>query len=322
MRFRERVTSPDGRGLSALSGDRGRVHDRFVRTEYFEHDGHWLAYEEYGEGDRVLVYLHGLLLDANLNRGLAGALAERGERVILLDLLGHGRSDKPVHASEYRMDVYAEQVIALLDELQLEYAVLGGLSLGANVSLLTATMSPPRVRGLVLEMPVLERAAPAVALTFVPLLLALHYANAPARVLTSVIRRLPRTQFGPLDSVLDAASLEPDQMAAILHGVLLGPVTPTLEQRIAIDVPTLVLAHRADVIHPFSDARALVGQIPWSQLVRARSPLELRLRPRRLTAEIASFLDRVWLDAPSSIGPRERSPSPRAPRRARTQPSS
>ena len=285
-----------------------------MTTEYFEHNGHWLAYEEHGEGDRVLVYIHGLLLDANLNRGLASALAEEGNRVVLLDLLGHGRSDKPAHAHEYRMDLYVEEVFALLDELGIDQAVLGGLSLGANVSLLAATQSPERVRGLVLEMPVLERAAPAVALTFVPLLLALHYAALPARLVTSVMRRLPRTHLGPLDSVLDAASLEPDQMAAVLHGVLLGPVTPTFEQRVAMTAPTLVLGHRADLIHPFSDARALTEQIPWAQLVRARSPLELRVRPRRLTSEIASFLDRVWADDAPRRGLPEQSQSPRVPR--------
>ena len=40
-----------------------------------------LAYETYGEGDRLLVLLHGLLMDARLNRGVARALAARGHRV-------------------------------------------------------------------------------------------------------------------------------------------------------------------------------------------------------------------------------------------------
>src|SRR5689334_21436669 len=57
-----------------------------------------LSYEVYGAGDRVLVWMHGLLLDANLSRGLARRLAAKGNRVVLLDLLGHGRSDKPRHA--------------------------------------------------------------------------------------------------------------------------------------------------------------------------------------------------------------------------------
>ena len=87
------------------------------RTASFRHRGHELVYDVYGEGERLLVYTHGLLLDAELNRGIAAALAERGNRVVLLDLLGHGRSDKPTHASEYRIDSYAEQVFALLDHL-------------------------------------------------------------------------------------------------------------------------------------------------------------------------------------------------------------
>ena len=83
-------------------------------------------------------------------------------------------------------------------------------------------------------------------------------------------------------------------MSAILHGVLVGPVAPTIEQRRRIEAPTLVLAHRNDLIHPFDDAANLVEQIPDGRLLRARSPLELRLRPDRLTEEIAAFLDELW----------------------------
>lgn len=263
-------------------------------TEFFEHDGRRLAFERHGDGDRLIVYMHGLLLDANLNRGIARALAAQGNHVVLLDLLGHGLSDRPTHASEYRMDLYVDQVFALLDWLDADEAVLGGVSLGANVSLLAAVEAPTRVRALVLEMPVLERATPSAALTFTSLLLGLHYGGAPMRWLTGAVRRLPRSGFGPLDSILDAASAQPDQMAAVLHGVLLGPVAPTVEQRESIELPALVLAHRNDLIHPFSDAAHLASQLPDGRLVHARSPFELRLRPGRLTQEIARFLDDVW----------------------------
>jgi pimeloyl-ACP methyl ester carboxylesterase len=264
------------------------------RTESFVHQGNRLVYDTYGEGERILVYLHGLLLDAELNRGIAGALAERGNRVVLLDLLGHGRSDKPAHASAYRIDTYATQVFALLDELDAREGVLGGLSLGANVSLFAATQHPERVRALVLEMPVLEWAVPSAAMTFVPLLLAAHYGRPVLRVTANLVRQVPRTPFGPLNSVLHAASLTPEVLAAVLHGVLVGPVAPTREERSRIVVPALILAHSNDLIHPFNDARNLARQLPNAELVPARSPLELRFWPERLTDHLAEFLRRVW----------------------------
>lgn len=265
-------------------------------TESFTHRGRRLVYDVYGEGDRVLVYIHGLLLDSDINRGIAEAVAAQGHRVILLDLLGHGRSDKPTHATEYRIDAYADQVFALLDELGVREAVLGGMSLGANVSLFAASRQPERVRGLVLEMPVLEWAVPSAAMLFTPLLLLVHYGRGLARLIGSAVRRLPRSPFDPVNSLLHAASTPPEVMAAILHGVLVGPVAPTQDERARIEVPTLVLAHRHDVIHPFSDAQRLAGQMSDATLVPARSPVELRLRPDRLTDVIVEFNARVWGD--------------------------
>ncbi len=278
------------------------------RTDSFEHRGHRLVYDVYcaedgGEldrGGRVIVYLHGLLLDSELNRGIAQALADRGSNVVLLDLLGHGRSDRPAHASEYRIDSYAEQVIALLDHLGVEKAALGGLSLGANASIFAASAHPDRIRGLVLEMPVMEWAVPAAAMLFVPMLLGAHYGRPVLGALTSLVERVPRTPFGPLNSFLDAGSMPPEIISAVLHGVLVGPVVPTQEQRGAIEVPTLVLAHSNDLIHPFNDARNLAAQLPDARLVQAHSPAELRLRPDRLTEEISDFLADLWDDGRST----------------------
>jgi pimeloyl-ACP methyl ester carboxylesterase len=257
-------------------------------------EGRRLAYETYGEGDQLLVLLHGLLMDARLNRGVARDLAARGHRVVLLDLLGHGNSDKPRHAAEYRMDVYAEQVVALLDHLQATRAVVGGTSLGANVSLQLAVHHPGRVRGLVVEMPVLERAVPAAAMTFVPALLVVHYAAPLARVVSAVARRLNRTGNDALDGLLAPLASPPPVTTAVLHGILVGPTVPTVDERRCIQAPTLVLGHRADLIHPFSDAEALARQIPGARLVQARSIVELRLRPRRLLDEIDRFLIEAW----------------------------
>jgi pimeloyl-ACP methyl ester carboxylesterase len=261
------------------------------------YDQYQLNYEVYGSGDRVLVWLHGILLDANLSRGLARALADRGNRVVLLDLLGHGRSEKPRHASPHRMDLYADQVIRLIDELNLDQVVLGGVSLGTNVSLLTAVRAPQKVRGLVLEMPVLESATPAAALTFVPLLLQVRYAKFPLRMVSRVVSRLPSSGIGPLDSVLSAVGSDPEAIAAILQGVLMGPMAPTVDERQAITAPALVLGHGIDLIHSFADAKRLARQLPNARLIRTRTFAELWVRPARLTAEIASFLDGLWAES-------------------------
>jgi pimeloyl-ACP methyl ester carboxylesterase len=253
-----------------------------------------LSYEVYGSGDRVLVWLHALLFDANLGRSLARRLAAQGNRVVLLDLLGHGRSQKPRHAGAHRMDLYAEQVLCLLDELGVDQVVLGGVSLGTNVSLLTAVQAPERVRGLVLEMPVLEWATPAAALAFVPLLFEVHYARAVLRLVTRAAARLPRSGLGPLDSFLNTAASDPDEIAAVLHGLLMGPIAPTVDQRRAITAPALVLGHGVDLIHSFTDAKRLARQLPDARLIRTRTFAELWVRPARLTAEISEFLDHVW----------------------------
>ena len=274
------------------------------RTSSFTHDGHELVYDRYGERGPLLVYLHGLLLDSDMNRGIAAAVAARGHRVALLDLLGHGRSDQPTHASEYRIDTYSGQVFGLLDHLGEDDAVLGGMSLGANVSLFAAAQQPERVRGLVLEMPVLEQAVPTAALVFTPLLLMAHYGRPVLRVTSALLRHAPSTGAAALDSLVHAAALPPQVMAAILHGVLVGPVAPTSEQRAAITAPALVLGHRADLIHPFDDAQRVARQLPNARLVRARSPVELRLRPDRLTDVLGDFLDELQALPPGPAGVR------------------
>jgi pimeloyl-ACP methyl ester carboxylesterase len=262
----------------------------------FHHQQRRLAYEMWGNGDRVLVLMHGLLMDARLNRGIGRALAASGHRVVLLDLLGHGESDKPVHAAEYRMDVYREQAVALLDHLGVDQAVFGGISLGANVALQVAVHHPQRVRGLVLEAPVLERAVPAAAMMFVPALLAVHYAMPVARVVSALARKVRRTGSDLLDGGLSPLALPPDVTAAILHGILVGPVAPTIDERRQIREPALVMGHRGGLIHPFSDAEHLAEELPSARLVPTRSLLELRVRPQRLLTEIDRFLTEVWSD--------------------------
>ena len=101
----------------------------------FDYNGHRISYDEYGAGERPLVLIHGLLMNRRMFDRLGPEMAERGNRVITVDLLGHGRSDRPAEMSQYSMTFFARQVEALLDHLEIDSAVIGGTSLGANVTL-------------------------------------------------------------------------------------------------------------------------------------------------------------------------------------------
>ncbi len=287
----------------------GRLRDQGpYEVGELESDGMRLYYEIHGTGQRLVVLTHGILLDSRMNRRLAADLSERGFRVALLDLPGHGRSDKPRHASAHRMDSYARHVVALLDALGVEQAAVGGVSLGANVALQAAVLAPERVRALVVEMPVLEWAAPGAALVFIPMLLGVHYAAPLVRQVARVARHVPGTGIGALDAMVGTLRLEPEEAAAILHGMLVGPITPSYEQRHAITAPTLVIGHKIDFIHPFTDAEHLTRQLPNARLLEAHSIVELRTVPARLTEQIATFLEDAfgpWRLRRSAISPND-----------------
>jgi pimeloyl-ACP methyl ester carboxylesterase len=261
----------------------------------FRHEGHRLNYTIYGDGPRTLVLVHGLLLSQKMHAPLARALAERGHRVVTLDLLGHGRSDRPLDMTLYSMSFFGEQMIGLLDHLGLDEAVLGGTSLGANSTLEAAAHAPERVRGMVIEMPVLDNALLACAVAFTPLMVALSFGEPVMRALARAARLVP-TGHGPLlaDVALDTLRQDPAPSAAVLHGLFFGRTAPHRALRKQLRAPALIIGHHRDPVHPFSDSGALAKELPNARLVEASSILELRLTPERLTAEIGDFLDECW----------------------------
>ena len=259
----------------------------------FRYEGHRIEFDSYGEGERVVVLVHGLLMNRRMFERLGPALAKRGSRVICVDLLGHGRSDRPEDLRLYSMPLFARQVAALLDHLEQREAVVGGTSLGANVALELAVREPERVRGLFIEMPVLDNALPGVAAAFAPLLLGLRLARPGFELTSRLTSALPRTHH-LLDLGLDFVRQRPGPSGAVLEGLLLGETAPHREQRLGIEQPALIVGHSRDPVHPFSDSGMLAEELVNAELVVASSILEWRLRPQRLTGELAGFLDRLW----------------------------
>jgi pimeloyl-ACP methyl ester carboxylesterase len=192
------------------------------------------------------------------------------------------------------MPTFAGEVVGLLDHLALDEAVVGGTSLGANVTLEVASLAPARLRGMVIEMPVLDNALLACAIAFTPMLIGLTFGERIVRPIAAALNRVPRV-FGHLPNVfLDWVGQEPGPSAAVLQGLFFGRTAPPREERKKLQTPALVLGHPRDAIHPFSDAKMLAEELPKGRLIEANSIYELRLRPERLTREIAAFLDECW----------------------------
>lgn len=100
-------------------------------------DGARLSLTEMGEGPPVLL-LHGLFSSAAINwirYGTAKRIADRGYRLLMPDLRGHGTSDSPEDRAAWPDDVLAMDIEALVAQLGLgQDFVLGGYSLGARTT--------------------------------------------------------------------------------------------------------------------------------------------------------------------------------------------
>lgn len=111
---------------------------------YFEHEGCTLHYEEYGQGE-PLVLLHGLGSSCQ-DWELQVPVLSGHYRVILMDIRGHGRSDKP--ADGYQIATFSADLLALLEHLHTGPVHFVGLSMGGMVGFQFAVDHPQWLRSL------------------------------------------------------------------------------------------------------------------------------------------------------------------------------
>ena len=268
------------------------------REGSFRHQGRRIAYAEFGEGEQTLVLVHGLLMNRHMYDHLGPEMASRGLRVITVDLLGHGVSDQPPDMRAYNMSAFADQLAALCEHLELERPVVGGTSLGANVSLEMATRHPGTAGALFIEMPVLDNALLAAGVIFLPILALLRFGKPVIGAVAQLTNRVPRSHY-LVDILLDWTRRDPEASRAVLEGLLFGRTAPPREERQRIDLPTLVIGHRADPLHPFTDSDMLVEELPNARLVNAESIFEWRISPGRLDDELAAFMADVYATEPA-----------------------
>jgi len=111
------------------------------------HDGARIHYKSYGKGREALVFIHGWSCNMDFWRDHVSELAKRN-RVIAIDLPGHGQSDKP--QLTYSMDMFARAVDAVLRDAKVKRAVLVGHSMGTPVARQFYRKYPQKTLGIVI----------------------------------------------------------------------------------------------------------------------------------------------------------------------------
>jgi len=116
-----------------------------IPIQYLDVNGLRLRYIRTGQGPN-LVLLHTLRTQLDIFQGAVPALAQRFT-VYALDYPGHGYSDIPT--TQYEPELFVRSVSGFLDQLNIEQAVLAGVSIGGVIPLLMAAESNPRIRRIV-----------------------------------------------------------------------------------------------------------------------------------------------------------------------------
>jgi pimeloyl-ACP methyl ester carboxylesterase len=111
------------------------------------HKGIKLAYEDRGEGEPALVFVHGWTCNRSFFAPQAEHFSQR-HRVVSVDLRGHGKSDKPQAA--YPIAAYADDIAYMIEQLGLGKAVAVGHSMGGLAVLQLAALYPDRVAAIVM----------------------------------------------------------------------------------------------------------------------------------------------------------------------------
>lgn len=110
-------------------------------------DGNRIHYVDHGKGKQALVFVHGWTCNADFWKAQTPAFEAR-TRVILVDLPGHGQSDKP--QITYTMDLFARALDAVLRDAGVERAVIVGHSMGTPVMREFYRKYPRKTLGLVI----------------------------------------------------------------------------------------------------------------------------------------------------------------------------
>lgn len=235
----------------------------FTTSDYVK-----LALHQRGDGQDIFLFQHGLCGAASQPAEVTPALNHI--RLLTLECRGHGLSE-PGDMEQISIAQFADDVAAVIAGFG-HPVLLGGISMGAAIALRLAVTRPELVRALVLARPAwVTDPAPANMKpnAYVGELLAEFSAKeAEEHFLKSTIARQLETEAPDnLQSLRGFFSRKPLDVTATLLTRISADGPDIDRTRVTrISVPTLVIGHEDDLIHPLAYAKDLADLIPRSEL--------------------------------------------------------
>jgi pimeloyl-ACP methyl ester carboxylesterase len=254
----------------------------------FQHDDIRFHYESIGSGE-PLVICHGLTGDRNAAKELFSDLT--GCRLIALDARAHGMTVPLGPESKLCFAQFAADLRALLEHLEIDKAVIGGISMGAGIAVRTAIDFPKLVRGLILIRPAWLDSRFPENLSLLPLIAQLLKEYGFENWQRAYDQHPLVQQFKQLDpSLVDSTRRHFDAPLAIERSARLvclpgdRPIKDWHEVE-SLDVPALVIGCEADAAHPAPFAETWAAHLPRASLRQAATKsqsLEQHIRDVRL----------------------------------------
>ncbi|MCL5099390.1 MAG: alpha/beta hydrolase [Candidatus Omnitrophica bacterium] len=235
----------------------------------FIHDQIDFFFQSGGDG-LPFFFQHGLGADSSQTFGLYHPTA--GVRLIGLDCRAHGQTRPVGNPEKISLAASADDLRALMDYLEIERAVVGGISMGAAIALNFAVRFPDRRLGLVLSRPAWlagPRDFNVNMFGLVAKLIRKHGAREAAErfqqspQFADLQRQFPDTANSLLGQFQHPRA---EETVVRLERIPHSSPCHSLEELKKIDCPTLILAHRDDPVHPFEYGETLSAAIPGSRL--------------------------------------------------------
>lgn len=254
------ATAQESGGM--MSGGAMSTAGSFVETA----DGARIYYEVHGEGE-PMVLIHGYPLNSGLFRDNVGPLSEQYQ-VITLDLRGYGQSETP--NSEGSIVTYASDVLAVMDDVGVDQAIIGGMSMGGPIVFEMYRQAPERFRGMILNDTIAAEATPSEAGLWGGVGEQAETLGVPSLVdflMPDMLTADTRMNNPELVAYLGGLMEQASQEAAIAGASALATRPDSAATLAEITVPTLILTGQDDSLYPYEIAQSLNEGILNSELV-------------------------------------------------------